>query len=64
LRAFFRDRGRFSDEASRKKAPAYARSNSLAEIAAGPVIDTLRDFRAITGRSAAIERELLGEQRQ
>ena len=37
---------------------------TIREIAAGPAIDTLRDFRAITGRSAAIERELLGEQRQ
>jgi hypothetical protein len=37
----------------------------LAEIAADPAVDTLRDFaRAITGRLAAIERELAGERLQ
>lgn len=34
----------------------------LAELPADPGVDTLRDFpRAITGRLAAIERELAGE---
>ena len=37
----------------------------LAQIAADPAVDTLRDFaRAITARLAAIERELPGERLQ
>jgi hypothetical protein len=37
----------------------------MAEIAADPAVDTLREFAwAITGRLAAIERELAGERLQ